>query len=293
MSANNSRTAELRSASVVPTPASPTISQRTAAPITDVQQQAVTTVAALPPAAAQTSPVTTLQVAPTALAAPARVAAPAAVTAPVTVPRIVSGLLASFGLSPLAANTPLAPAEPPMVWGLLAWARREFENAVSNSGRSVGIPSAPVAAAVNPTAMAVAPTAAAVTTPTTVPVGWVTGPGLTDSRFGIYGTDLGIMWDNGIPDNPATPVNEHQVLMAFGDTFSGANMSGTWRSNVLLRSADPTTLSVANGSATDIFAGSPLDSGGISKQIIYSSPSYLGPQGSEVTIIPTASISVP
>ena len=28
------------------------------------------------------------------------------------------------------------------------------------------------------------------------------------------------MWDNGMVDNPATTdVNEHQILMAFGDTF--------------------------------------------------------------------------
>ena len=29
------------------------------------------------------------------------------------------------------------------------------------------------------------------------------------------------MWDNGIPDNPGTPINEHQILIAFGDTFGG------------------------------------------------------------------------
>ena len=50
------------------------------------------------------------------------------------------------------------------------------------------------------------------------------------------------MWDNGIPDNSeTTEVNEHQVLIAFGDTFSnrlsGAHR-GRWRMNTLFRSSD-------------------------------------------------------
>ena len=45
----------------------------------------------------------------------------------------------------------------------------------------------------------------------------------------VYGTDLGIMWFNG--DNGLTQ-------LAFGDTFSGRNMTGDWRSNVLLLSDD-------------------------------------------------------
>ncbi|HXS23019.1 MAG TPA: DUF4185 domain-containing protein, partial [Gemmatimonadales bacterium] len=43
-------------------------------------------------------------------------------------------------------------------------------------------------------------------------VGWVTGPdspAKTIERFGVTGTDLGIMWDNG----------GGQVLVAFGDTY--------------------------------------------------------------------------
>ncbi len=63
--------------------------------------------------------------------------------------------------------------------------------------------------------------------PSTSFVDWVTGnfapPNDTYNRFGIWGTDVGTMWDNGIPpDDPTTPpINEHQVLIAFGDTFGG------------------------------------------------------------------------
>lgn len=129
----------------------------------------------------------------------------------------------------------------------------------------------------------------------------VTGPYLlprtnnTAARFGIAGTDLGIMWDNGIADNPATPVDEHQVLIAFGDTFSGAGQTGTWRSNTLLRSADHNLadgISVPAGQVGDPFSGSPLSGPNFSRQII-KSPGYLGPLGSEVTIIPTSGVSVP
>ncbi len=136
--------------------------------------------------------------------------------------------------------------------------------------------------------------AAVATGPTTTPVAWVTGSGTTGpyllsrtnntaAMFGIAGTDLGIMWDNGIADNPATPVNEHQVLMAFGgDTFSGTGQTGIWRSNTLLRSSDQVLadgISVAPGQAGNVFSGSPLSSPpNFSKQII-NSPGYIGPLG--------------
>ncbi len=50
------------------------------------------------------------------------------------------------------------------------------------------------------------------------------------------------MWDNGIKDNPNTAVNEHQVLIAFGDTFGNRYpvRTGFWRMNTLLRSPDNT-----------------------------------------------------
>ncbi|WP_431231432.1 DUF4185 domain-containing protein [Mycolicibacterium psychrotolerans] len=131
--------------------------------------------------------------------------------------------------------------------------------------------------------------AAAVTTsPVTTKVGWVTGPNTsTPGRFGVYGTDVGIMWDNGMAGD------KRQVLMIFGDTFSGPNMTGNWRSNVLLRTTDPINRVFAPGSTTDPFAGSPLASPGMSKQVIAGSARNLGPFGSQVTVIPTAAISVP
>ncbi len=64
----------------------------------------------------------------------------------------------------------------------------------------------------------------------------MTGPGSvnnTPANWGIYSTDLGVMWDNG----------SGQILTAFGDTFGstwappGGN-GNDWRSRVLLRSND-------------------------------------------------------
>ena len=83
--------------------------------------------------------------------------------------------------------------------------------------------------------------------PSTQFVSWVTGgynygdPTLANtlSRYSIDGTDVGIMWDNGIPDDPATSdINEHQVLIAVGDTFGGPNMRRIGALNTLLRSSD-------------------------------------------------------
>lgn len=130
--------------------------------------------------------------------------------------------------------------------------------------------------------------AAVATSPVTTKVGWVTGPNTsTPGRFGVYGTDVGIMWDNGMAGD------KRQVLMIFGDTFSGPNMTGNWRSNALLRTTDPINRVFAPGSTTDPFAGSPLASPGMSKQVIAGSARSLGPFGSQVTVIPTAAISVP
>jgi hypothetical protein len=70
--------------------------------------------------------------------------------------------------------------------------------------------------------------------------GWVTGensPNRTGSRFRVFGTDLGIMWEDG----------HGAVLMAFGDTFGrGSRGHGSptgsidWRANTLGRTADAT-----------------------------------------------------
>ena len=121
------------------------------------------------------------------------------------------------------------------------------------------------------------------------PVGWVTGvnnpqPGLltpdipqtnNTSGFNIYGTDLGIMWDN------MQSGDTHYVLTAFGDTFSGPNMSGSWRSNVLLLSTD-----------TKLYNGLSLLQTGPAYQFIPSDPGALPSGGSEVTNIPTSGVAV-
>ena len=102
-----------------------------------------------------------------------------------------------------------------------------------------------------------------------------TSPGDTINQYGVAGTDLGIMWDNGHPTDP-------EILMAFGDTMGDCTVPGNqWRSNVLFRSAD-----------TDLTDGITIDSAamgndGLAKSIVPRS----GLPG-EVTTIPTAGISV-
>ena len=44
-----------------------------------------------------------------------------------TVTNLVSSVI-NWVLNPLAGTAPTAPAQPPLIWGLLAFARREFEN---------------------------------------------------------------------------------------------------------------------------------------------------------------------
>ncbi|MGV0835266.1 DUF4185 domain-containing protein [Mycolicibacterium thermoresistibile] len=134
-----------------------------------------------------------------------------------------------------------------------------------------------------PAAAAAAPTAASATI-----VDWVTGPD-TDSytRFGISGTDLGIMWDNGSATN-------RQVLIAFGDTFGNCGVPDQeWRKNVLFRSADRNLadgMTIPDPRYGDVYAGSPVgrDRPNFSRQVIAS----LGLAAQEVTVIPTAGIAV-
>ncbi|MUM05826.1 MULTISPECIES: DUF4185 domain-containing protein [unclassified Mycolicibacterium] len=104
---------------------------------------------------------------------------------------------------------------------------------------------------------------------TTSLVGWVTGDqsagGSTLQRFGISGTDLGIMWDNGDPAN-------NQVLMMFGDTYGNCSASNLqWRYNTMFRTNDRTLshgISVPPGSVSNPYSGSPEWQPGISKQTI-------------------------
>ncbi|OCB53203.1 hypothetical protein A5722_00910 [Mycobacterium vulneris] len=131
---------------------------------------------------------------------------------------------------------------------------------------------------------AAAPAASAATQ-----VGWITGPN-TDSyaRFGISGADLGIVWDNGQTGA------SNQVLIAFGDTFGNCSVPDQeWRKNTLFRSSDRNLadgMTVPNPVPGNVYAGSPVDAArpNFSRQVIQS----LGLAATEVTIIPTAGISV-
>lgn len=247
-----------------------------------VESVAATTESAL----LQTAPVVTAMTAPTA----ARAATP-----------VLNRLLAAFGLGGLR-NLPSLPSPTWALGALMALAsRREVERAVSTRSVVTGAPVATALAAAAPYDPARDYQVTPVTVSTnTVRITNVTGPGglnNTTSRFGIGGTDLGIMWDNGIPDDPTTAVNEHQVLIAFGDTFSNRTpvRTGVWRMNTLFRSTD-TKLSngmyVADGIVHDpgMYSGSPMSDPNFSREIIGNYHYGIGP---EVTMIPTAAISVP
>ena len=99
-----------------------------------------------------------------------------------------------------------------------------------------------------------------------------TSPNKTADRFGITGTDLGIMWDNG----------NREVLMAVGDTMGNCIGDSQWRSNVLFRSKDGI---LEDGMNLD---NAPMEAPGLAKSIIPRS----GIPGAERTVIPTAGISV-
>lgn len=119
-------------------------------------------------------------------------------------------------------------------------------------------------------------------------VEWVTGPNSpnkTLQRFGISGTDLGITWDNGDPTN-------HQVLMAFGDSFGYCSVKGKqWRYNILFRSSNQDLshgIRIADGVPNDKYSGSPVWTTGLAKQVV--NTIHLAPH--EIGIIPTTAISI-
>ncbi|MDP9168217.1 MAG: DUF4185 domain-containing protein, partial [Actinomycetota bacterium] len=253
-------------------------------------------------------------------------AAPAVAPNSLAVVGSVVSSVVNWMLSPLVGAGSTTPAEPPLAWTLLAFARREIDDFVTavtggptqTPAVAVDTTSLSLAAATTTFAQAamVAPLAQAAVAAVNVPgfplpgaqlspstqfVQWVTGnyqtgnPLIADTlnRFSIDGTDVGVIWDNGMVDDPTTPYNEHQVLMAFGDTFSGANMTGNWRFNVLLRSADTVLsdgMTIPNGEwfNGNMFGGTPLSTPTTARQIIH--PDGL-PAG--ITLIPTAGISIP
>ena len=204
------------------------------------------------------SPMMAAQVTRSAVTEPAAPASPPdRLTA---VANVVSSVI-NWVLNPLAGTSPTTPAQPPLMWGLLAFARREFENFFSALGGRTRDDA--TLAAAQTTSLALADTqmtslalAAAANTVNTNPpplfpspgqqlspstqfVRWVTGnyqylndpndPTLanTSTRYSVWGTDVGTMWDNGILDDPRTiDINEHQVLIAVGDTSAARTQQG-------------------------------------------------------------------
>lgn len=229
-----------------------------------------------------------------------------ALTAPPVVRKavpVINRLLNALGLGGLR-NLPSLPSPAWALSALLALgSRREVEQSVATT-KSVST-TTKTAVALAAAAAPYDPAKDYKVTPVTVSgntvrIANVTGPGgLNDTmaRFGIGGTDLGIMWDNGVKDDPTTAVNEHQVLIAFGDTFSNRTpvRTGIWRMNTLFRSTD-TVLSngmyIPDGIVHDpgMYSGSPMTNPNFSREII---GNYHYGIGTEVTMIPTAAISVP
>ena len=75
---------------------------------------------------------------PTVVQAPAAPASPA--TGPVGfVTGLVSGLLSTLGLNPQAATGPVTPPQPPMLWTLLGWVRREIGQVVNPVSAGAGV----------------------------------------------------------------------------------------------------------------------------------------------------------
>ena len=109
---------------------------------------AVTTMAAAVQAARVTSEETVAsaaQVAPTALAAQV---APTALAAPAPTP-VATTLLAAFAASLLATKTPVAPAQVPALWALLAWVRRQNQQTlIDKSAPVTNVPAGATAAVV-------------------------------------------------------------------------------------------------------------------------------------------------
>ncbi|WP_255584385.1 DUF4185 domain-containing protein [Dietzia sp. ANT_WB102] len=103
-----------------------------------------------------------------------------------------------------------------------------------------------------------------------------TSPNDTVDRFGISGTDLGILWDNGASGN------DRRIMMALGDTMGDCSVDGDeWRSNILFRSSDR---ELSDGMRIN---DAPMEREGMAKSILPRS-SLPG----EFTVIPTAGIEV-
>ncbi|WP_006241674.1 DUF4185 domain-containing protein [Mycolicibacterium tusciae] len=226
---------------------------------------------------------------------------------------VISNVVDSL-LNPLAGDVPIDPAAP-LAWSLLAFARKELDDLVNGltgaTEEDMGLADvqtmslALAAPTPPPTVRPGFPAPGQYVSVSTQFVDWITGnnpANNTQYYYGVTGTDLGIMWDNGMVDDPNTPINEHQVLIAFGDTFGlGGMAAGThWRSNVLFRSVDADLFNGMDFTDPEWFTGS--DFGGSPLTYVPSGAPYqymarqiIFPEGlpAGITLIPTAGISVP
>jgi len=242
---------------------------------------------------------------------------PAAAQAPEPpLQRLVVSVLStlSAGLTALASNLPGAPIWSPFVMTVLGLgSRREIAEPMSSFvATAASIPVAALSVASQALSFPATTRRPVAVSLNTWAIEYLTGArnlNNTIARFGIGGADLGIMWDNGIQDNPVTPgIDEHQVLIAFGDTFSVAPRSGVWRFNTLFRTPDDTLsngLYVPDGVPVNAqvlppnlahFSGSPMERPNWADPILPSPGDPVHPPyaiGPEVTIIPTAGISTP
>ena len=212
-----------------------------------------------------------------------------AATAPIAAVAPVHGLASRpiSAVGPSADSAPGTPVNSRAPWALTTWSRRDLAGPGARSVAARAAAASSLAASpLSASPAAGVATAAVVATPPTnlpsAPIGWVTGqrnsayPGLNWTQTnntkwaGVYGTDVGVMWFNG--DNGLTQ-------LAFGDTFSAVNMSGDWRSNVLLLSSD-----------TQLYDGLDLINTGYAYQFIPAARNQVFFIGSEVTNIPSAAV---
>jgi len=239
-----------------------------------VPKPSVPTLVSQPAAAAPPVPPTVQVIEPVSAVATVPVAVAAPKPAPARAMRAAPRLLTALESDPAAATTTAdSLLNTPALWALMAFSRRD----IGRMGTRAAATSAPASSAAVASALVATPTNLG-----SAQRGWVTGqrntawPGMFWSQTNntawasIYGTDLGIMWLNG--DNGLTQV-------AFGDTFSGVNMTGDWRSNTLLLSDD-----------TELYDGLSLINTGYAGQFIPAARNQVFFIGSEVTNIPTSAV---
>lgn len=182
--------------------------------------------------------------------------------AAVTTASLAAGALSL--LAPVASSAPCDPWPPTGGSGSLG----------GSSGGSIGVPGRPATPWHNGDSGYI-PVLKGRTTTVELLTG-PTSPNDTVDRFGIWGTDLGIMWENGGAGG------EDQVHMALGDTMGDCSVPGDqWRSNILFRSGDR---DLHDGMRID---NAPMERDGMAKSILPRSD-----MPGETTVIPTAGVEV-